>query len=69
VESALAVKPDVCVVQRGGNDLVEGRYAIDVLADLDAIYRTLRRAGIQPVAATVLPHGDIPPDRFTGSPP
>jgi lysophospholipase L1-like esterase len=56
----LDLEPDICVVQGGGNDMLQRRPATVVLSDLDGIYRSLLAAGISPVATTVLPHGEAP---------
>jgi lysophospholipase L1-like esterase len=64
LDPLLQAAPDICVVQGGGNDILAGRSAADVVADLESIYRTLRSAGIQPIATTVLPHGETPLGRL-----
>jgi lysophospholipase L1-like esterase len=65
LDRVLAVRPDICVVQAGGNDIVQGRTSTEVLADLDGIVGALVEAGSRPIATTVLPHGDTAPDRLT----
>jgi lysophospholipase L1-like esterase len=62
----IGVHPDLCVVQGGGNDFVQGRRISDVLSDLDGIYETLLTAAITPLATTVLPHDDTAEDRLVG---
>jgi lysophospholipase L1-like esterase len=64
VDLLVDVHPDLCVVQGGGNDLVQGRRVPAVLSDLDAIYETLLEAEITPLATTVLPRGDTSEDRL-----
>lgn len=64
LDPLVRARPDICVVQGGGNDIVAGRSAAELAADLEAIYGTLRSAGIRPIATTVLPHGATPVDRL-----
>lgn len=60
----LRAEPDVCIVQGGGNDIVAGRTTAEIVADLDTIYHTLTKGGVEVIATTILPHGDTPSDRL-----
>lgn len=51
----IAHAPDYCIVEGGGNDIRSAVSAATVQDNLTSIYTTLRNAGIEPIATTVLP--------------
>lgn len=57
VQSAIAVRPDVCTVLGGANDITTGVNPDVTIANLKVIYATLRAAGITVLAMTVTPAG------------
>lgn len=54
------LQPDMCVVLAGTNDAGAGVPIATTLANLRAMYVGLQAAGIQPIAATILPRADVP---------
>ncbi len=54
----LAQKPEIAVVEFGGNDGLRGLPISDTEANLDNIVRTLKRAGVRVVLAGIT----LPPD-------
>jgi lysophospholipase L1-like esterase len=53
-------QPDMCLVLAGTNDAGASVPIATTLANLRAMYTGLQAAGIQPIAATILPRADVP---------
>ena len=53
-------RPDTCIVVAGVNDIQAGTPASEIRANLEAMYRALLDAGMQPVALTIYPFGNHP---------
>lgn len=60
VDEMLAIrpKPTICTVLAGTNDYTNGINAATTVANLTAIYRTLRANGIMPICISLLPRND-----------
>jgi len=55
VDDVIALRPARCVVYGGTNDVIAQYSTATIMANLTALYRTLRGAGIEPIACTILP--------------
>jgi lysophospholipase L1-like esterase len=55
----LSRKPDLVVILAGVNDVYRGRGVPQVRSNLSAMYAKARTAGIQVVAATILPYNSM----------
>lgn len=60
---AAAAKPRFVIVLAGVNDAYQGRPVADAEADLARMYDAARRAGIEPVAASVMPFTRATPEQ------
>ncbi|HVE12382.1 MAG TPA: GDSL-type esterase/lipase family protein [Elusimicrobiota bacterium] len=58
----LALRPRTAIVLAGVNDIYQGVPPDKVRANLKAMYRELKAAGVAPVAASVLPYDAALPD-------
>lgn len=57
ITDVYALAPEICVIDAGGNDLLQGRAVDDVKADLTAMYEGCRTNGIEPYGCGIQPLG------------
>src|SRR5207253_1876715 len=62
-EDVIARHPAVVVILAGVNDVYQGRPAQHVKDQLSAMYRRAHDAGIQVVAATIIPYNTATPEQ------
>lgn len=59
----LAHRPQIVVILGGVNDVYQGRSAESVIAQLDAMYRRAKAAGIPVIAASIVPFNTASADQ------
>jgi lysophospholipase L1-like esterase len=62
-EDVIAKKPAVVVIIAGVNDVYQGRDGHHVTAELSAMYRRAKDAGIRVVAGSIIPYNTATPDQ------
>jgi lysophospholipase L1-like esterase len=62
-EDVIAKKPAIVVIIAGVNDVYQGRDANHVKAELSAMYRRAKDAGIKVVAGSIIPYNTATPDQ------
>jgi acyl-CoA thioesterase I len=62
---AVAVSPDVVVIIAGVNDVYQGRTAVSIERELDAMYQAARAPRIAVVAGSIIPYNTATPEQNT----
>jgi len=62
---AVTASPDVVVIIAGVNDVYQGRTAVSIERELDAMYQAARAARIAVVAGSIIPYNTATPEQNT----